>query len=163
MNKLLKLLISIVSLGIIGCFIFFIGWVSYVDNYEFGYTFDRATGKIDSLDRKGYVITPLLTTVYTIDTRPIQLSISTNTKVLNAKLVKFNTSGYKEFIAWHGVGNYEMSGGSIKNDFKDILVGYAFDPSDTKYSFLTILKELKNENTTNIKTDISVSQKDTIN
>ncbi len=161
MNKLLIWLISSVSLGIIGCFIFYIGWVSYIDNYEFGYTFDRETGKIDSIDRKGYVITPLLTKVYTIDTRPIQLSISTNVKVLNAKLVKFNTAGYKEFIAWHGVGNYSVNN-SI-TDFKDILIGYAFDPSDTKYPFLTILKELKNENTTNIKTDISVSQKDTIN
>jgi hypothetical protein len=160
MNKLLIGLISIVSIGIIGFFVFYIGWVSYIDNYEFGYTFDRQTGKIDSLDRKGYVITPLLTKVYTIDTRPMQLSISTNTKVLNAKLVKFNTAGYLEFIAWHGVGNYSAT--NTITDFKDILIGYAFDPSDTKYPFLTILKELKNENTTVIETNISVSKADTI-
>jgi hypothetical protein len=82
----------------------------------------------------------------------LKIVIFPNSRILNAKLVKFNTNGYKEFIEWHGVDNYSSL------QLENLLGGYAFDPSDTKYPFLTILKELKND-----PKNIPVSQKDTIN
>jgi hypothetical protein len=67
----------------------------------------------------------------------MQVTINANNRVLNAKLVQFNPKGFKTFIAWHGNSNYEQI------NLKDILMSYAYDPTNKSYDFLTILKELK--------------------
>jgi len=46
-------------------------------------------------------------------------------------------------VAWHGNADYTQDG------LKDILMSYAYDPTSKNYDFLTILKELKNEDSTN--------------
>jgi hypothetical protein len=54
-------------------------------------------------------------------------------------------------VAWHGNNDYTQEG------LKDILMSYAYDPSNKTYDFLTIKKELKNEDTPNTdETDQSV-------
>jgi len=74
----------------------------------------------------------------------MQVTINANNRVLNAKLVQFNPKGFKTFVAWHGNGNYTQL------TLNDILMSYAYDPSNKNYDFLTIKKELKNEDNTNI-------------
>jgi hypothetical protein len=69
----------------------------------------------------------------------MQVCINANSRVLNCKLVEFNPEGFETFIAWHGRGNYRQM------NLEDILMSYAYDPSNKKYNFLTIKKELKNE------------------
>ena len=44
------------------------------------------------------------------------------------------------FVSWHGRGDY-----SIEYSLKDIMLSYAYDPSNQSYPFLKILKELKNQ------------------
>lgn len=115
-------------------------FVDFVDNYEFGYRFNALTGEITELDQKGYIWSaPFITKIHKIDTRPFQVKVSANDRVLNAKLVQFNPKGYKLFISWHGRDDYDK----IKLD--PILTSYAFDPSQNEYPFLNVLKELKNE------------------
>ena len=81
-----------------------------------------------------------------------------NSRVLNCKLVEFNPKGFKTLISWHGRQDYS---GPI---FENIMMSYAYDPSSKSYPFLTITKELKNENivkndTTNISKNDTVSVK----
>lgn len=115
-------------------------FVNFVDNYEFGYRFDALSGEITPLNKKGYIWSaPIITKIHTIDTRPFQVKVSANDRVLNAKLVQFDPNGYKLFISWHGRDDYD------KMKLDPILTSYAFDPSQNNYPFLLVLKELKNE------------------
>ena len=119
----------------------------YVENYELGYQFDTVSGKTTKLINKdktfknGYIYANPLVFIYTIDLRPMQVSINANNRVLNAKLVQFNPTGFEKFIAMHGNANYSQE------NLKDILMSYAYDDSSKDFNFLTILKELKNDNT----------------
>jgi hypothetical protein len=118
----------------------------YVENYELGYKFDTKSGKTtiltnsDGTFKNGYIYENPLVLIYTIDLRPMQVSINANNRVLNAKLVQFNPKGFKTFVAWHGNSNYGQE------NLKDILMSYAYDDSSKDFNFLTILKELKNDN-----------------
>jgi len=114
-------------------------WVHFVDNYELGFTYNRFSGKIEVLNHTGWVVrTPWEYCVHKIDLRPYQLSISANSRVLNAKLVRFNPEGLATFIEWHG----RDAGDSLYN-LQEILKCYAFDKADGKdCPFLTVLQEL---------------------
>jgi hypothetical protein len=130
----------------------------FVENYELGYQFDKVSGQTTLLTNKdntlknGYIYANPLVSIYTIDLRPMQVTINANNRVLNAKLVQFNPKGFRTFIAWHGNNTYDPF------SLKDILMSYAYDPTGKNYEFLTILKELKNEDSDNQDTvDIKVN------
>jgi len=121
---------------------------SFIDNYEFAYKFDSNKGEMyplvneDGTQKQGYVFKwPIIQSVHTIDTRPMQVCINANSRVLNCKLVQFDPSGFETFVAWHGRGDYSQMG------LEQILMSYAYDPSQKEYPFLKILKELKNQDT----------------
>jgi hypothetical protein len=110
--------------------------IHYIDNYELGYTFDKFSGKVAILDRTGLFIRPRWRYgVHSIDLRPAQLQIAANNRVLNAKLVQFNTNGFKEFVAWHGVGAGDDAGA-----LHEILKAYAFNVNNgSDCPFLSIV------------------------
>lgn len=150
MNKLnLTLVIVGIALGVtlLGGLLFRGLFLDYVDNYEFGYMFDARTGDLypllepDGSPKQGYIFSwPIVQSVHTIDTRPMQVCINANSRVLNCKLVQFDPKGLMTFVSWHGRGDY-----SIEYSLKDIMLSYAYDPSNQSYPFLKILKELKNQ------------------
>lgn len=137
--------IGLVSLLVL-TFIIRAMFFTFIDNYEFGYRFDARSGELhplineDGSLKQGYVFSyPFVERVHTIEMRPMQVCINANSRVLNCKLVEFNPKGFETFIAWHGRGDYSQI------NLKDILKSYTYDPSSRNYSFLTIKKELKNE------------------
>lgn len=150
----------LIVLALVGGLIFRVTFVDFVDNYEFGYRYDALTGEITELKQTGYIVSmPFITKIHTIDTRPFQVNISANSRVLNAKLIQFNPAGYKLFISWHGRGDYDIHNGGSSNGvnsggLEPILTSYAFDPDfDPKeYPFLRILKELRNDHTSKSNT-----------
>ncbi len=118
---------------------FLLSW-RFVDNYQHGYEFDATTGRISPLARTGWNHkTPWLQQIYVIDGRPMQVCINANQRVLNCKLVRFNSAGLELFLSWHGRGDYGQAA------LNDILKSYAYDGSGRTYPFLTILRELRNE------------------
>jgi hypothetical protein len=132
---------------------------NFIDNYEFGYRFDARSGELhplineDGTLKQGYIFSyPFIEKIHTIEMRPMQVCINANSRVLNCKLVEFNPEGFETFIAWHGRGDYTQM------NLKDILMSYAYDPSNKNYDFLTIKKELKNEDV-----DYSVELTDNVN
>ncbi|MDD5050783.1 MAG: hypothetical protein PHV93_03525 [Candidatus Pacebacteria bacterium] len=128
-----------IGLGVLGLAAWFMFWVTFVDNYEFGFAYDKFTGKIEPIEHTGWVSrTPWRYSVHTIDLRPYQLSISANSRVLNAKLVRFNPKGIDTFVEWHG-----RSAGDKLSDLQEILKCYAFDRAEGRdCPFLTVIQEL---------------------
>jgi len=151
MEKGFRVLIGIGILAgvlIIGSLLFRATFLTFVENYEFPYYYDYRTGEMDSLKRTGYFLTcPLIYSVHTIDKRPAQVTINANNRVLNAKLVEFDTRGWRTFVAWHGRDDYsnETSAGGNGN-LNEILKSYAYDGMGKSYDFLHIMRELKNDN-----------------
>ena len=188
MNIFEKFLIGVgtlIGLGLIGGLIFYLGWVNFIENYEAAFMFDRNVGKIvpmynkpdslsdiefenlpDSLKTRkiGWVITkPIIQKVYTVDTRPFQICISANSRVLNCKLISFNPTGYEKFFDWHGIKNYPLnsmnsSSNTNNGDLKDILMSYAYDPNNYNYEFLNIIKP----NVSPLEDNKEISKPDTL-
>jgi hypothetical protein len=164
-----RLNLSLVILGIVILVTILVGvlyralFLNFVDNYEFGYMFDARKGELyplveaDGSPKQGYIFSwPIVQSVHTIDTRPMQVCINANSRVLNCKLVQFDPSGLKTFVSWHGRGDYSVHGG-----LKDIMLSYAYDPSSQKYPFLKILKELKNQDVDSVELGVPQDKLDT--
>jgi hypothetical protein len=130
---------SVIGAGLVIFIFWYALWVTDVDNYELGFSFDRQSGKIERIDRTGWVIrTPFRYSVHKLDLRPHQLTISANQRVLNAKLVKFNPAGLATFVEWHG-----RSAGDELSNLLEILKCYAFDKADGKdCPFLEVVQEI---------------------
>ena len=114
-------------------------FVTTVDNHELGFVFDKYSGKIEIVQKKGWVVRfPVRYKVHTIDLRPYQITISANQRVLNAKLVRFNPSGLETFILWHG-----RSAGDVTANLTEILKCYAFDSVAGKdCPFLEVIQDI---------------------
>lgn len=145
-NPLIIITTIVFSILLIGALFYRALFWTFVDNYEFAYRFDAIGGNLEPLVNPdgspvhGYVFAwPLVERIHTIDTRPVQVCINANSRVLNCKLVHFNPDGFSLFLKWHGRGNY----GSF--ELRDILMSYAYDPSQSSYPFLSVLKELRNQ------------------
>lgn len=139
-KKFLIVLGACVGVAVVAVVVFLAGCVTFVDKHELGFTFDRFTGEIEAVDHSGWVIMvpPFRYSVNKIDTRPYQVAISANERILNAKLVRFNPEGLNTFIAWHG-----RSAGNNLEDLKEILKCYAFDRlNGADCPFLTVVSEI---------------------
>lgn len=135
----------VAALGVVSLFGFLIYrgiFYDWTDNYHVAYVWDSRGGKLDVKDHTGYIrVHPLWQDVHVVDTRPMQVCINANQRVLNCKLVKFNRQGLELFLSWHGRGDYDniSPGGNLN----EILKSYAYDGLGRAYPFLTIVTELK--------------------
>jgi hypothetical protein len=137
-NKIL-IIWSTVAIIVAASFFSFLASLTYVENYEMGYSFDKFSGTIEKFDRTGYFVKPWWQyEVNTIDLRPTQVSITANQRVLNAKLVKFDPEGLDTFLEWHGRG-----AGEDLTQLQDILKSYAYKNNrGADCPFLIILEEI---------------------
>ena len=128
-----------VALGLFVFLMWYWMWVTNIENYELGFVFDRVTGNIEVIDKKGWVVLPPFRySVHAIDLRPHQITISANQRVLNAKLCRFNPEGLNTFVEWHGRG-----AGDNTHNLQEILKCYAFDLADGKdCPFLEVIQEI---------------------
>ncbi len=133
-NFFIGIIVSAV-LVFIGFIIWYVAWVNFVENYEYGYSYNKFTGEIKPVEHTGWIVaTPWRYTIHKIDIRPYQVSISANQRILNAKLVKFNPEGILTFVEWHG-----RSAGDDLANLQEILKCYAFDRDEGRdCPFLTV-------------------------
>jgi len=129
------------TLFLAGFIIFRWFWVTSVEKHEFAFSFNRFTGGIETCTNSGwYIRTPVKYSVYTIDCRPVQITISANQRVLNAKLVRFNPEGIETFIKWHGMN---AASGVHSSNLPEILKCYAFDTVGGKdCPFLDVIQDI---------------------
>lgn len=155
-GKAATLVGGIIVFAIVGLVGFRMLFVNFVDNYEVGYKYTKVgegKGKIEILKEKGWIITPpFIVKVHTIDMRPMQVCINANQRVLNCKLVQFNPEGIELFLSWHGRNDYEGPSSGARDAspttaFSEILKSYAYEGSGKIYQFLTVVRELKPEET----------------
>jgi hypothetical protein len=134
------------GLGVLTVVLTVLWWcfcVTFVDNYELGFTYNKWTGKIEKVDRTGYVFyNPIGTSVHSIDLRPIQVKVEANGRVLNTKLVRFNPEGLDKFVEWHGRDAAD-AGVAKPSNLMEILKSYAFNVNNgSDCPFLLILDEV---------------------
>lgn len=140
-------------------------FLDFVENYQFGIKFNKRTGEMTEISQPGWTrVTPFITEVYTVDTRPMQIRIEANNRVLNARLVKFNPKGWRQFIKLHGLAKYD--GYSLS----EILKSYAYENVgnrgndeeilEKKYTFLEILSP--NASISSMPDSLNVAPQDTL-
>ncbi len=134
---------GVISTIIVFTVIFLVACLNEVEQHEVGYMWSRRTGEITVLPRSGYFLTPpFIEKVKGIDTRPQQVCINANSRVLNCKLVQFDPAGLKLFLTWHG-----LQGGTVS----EILKSYAYDGQNKSYPFLIIKTELGAQSSGDLK------------
>jgi hypothetical protein len=132
-------LIGLFVVSLIAFWIWYGCWVNFIEQHEYGFTYNKFTGEIKPVSHSGWLVaTPWKYGVHAIDTRPYQVAISANQRILNAKLVRFNPKGLMTFIQWHG-----RDAGDDVNKLTEILKCYAFDRDEGRdCPFLTVISVL---------------------
>ncbi len=158
MPRFQSVLFVLVTLVVLAAVFFRPVCVTEVENYELGYQFDATTGETVVLNRTGYFVhVPVITRIFTIDTRPHQVCMNANQRVLNCKLVRFNRDGLEDFLAKHGNGDYDYEGSGsgegerVRDDGKlgEILKSYAMDGSGVTPPFLIVEVSLDKDSSQN--------------
>lgn len=120
---------------------------NYVDQGEAGLGWNAVSGEI-FLQEPGIHWTSPITLVSVIETRPQRVCITSSTQAApNCKLVQFDATQYKEFVAVEGWRYYWFDNFISFNSghqetyrgFRDLLRGYAF--SAQEYPFVKTIKE----------------------
>lgn len=126
-----------IGITILTIILFWFVCLNHISVNEVGIAYNSTNGKWWVQNTPGWYLTSPFVSECTISTLPRQLSITSNSKVLNVKLVQFNPDGIDEYIHLQGFG-YGMG-----TDLD--LIGYAF--SGKKYSFLDVIQEATPEKT----------------
>ncbi len=147
--------LTFLAISLIGGCTYRVGWWQTVENYDLPYKWDRSDGSIIPLNRSGWHrVTPFFTKIYTVDSRPMQIRIEANNRVLNAMLVRFRKEGALQFFELHGLDDYDQG------KLSEILKSYAYegygsnsynrDSLQRKYKFLEILGGTSGTSSNNI-------------
>lgn len=119
--------------------LFYCFFLNHVGINEIGIAYNSIGGKIWVQDRPGWYFTAPTVEVAVINTLPMQVTIPSEAKVINTKIVRFNPAGVDEFIRMQGFSYFTNQG------LENILMGYAF--SGESYSFLEVMQESGKEQT----------------
>jgi len=127
--------------------LFYTAFLNYTEPTQIGIARNFVTGEMWSQNGGGWHITAPWVFVARIDTRPVRVSVTTAGRGYSAKLVQFEPSAWKEFVAIEGFRYYWWANRVSFNfgyneeyrGMKDILRGYAYSPK--KYPFITVLNE----------------------
>lgn len=125
-----------------GCFclavlLFYCAFLNHVAINEIGVAYDSIGGKVWVQSQPGWYFTRITVRVCVIPTVPIKVTIPSEAKVINTKIVRFNPDGIDEFIRLQGFSYF--SDQSIEN----ILMGYAF--SGKEWPFMEVIQESGDE------------------
>ena len=144
-----KLLIVAGACCLLG--LFYLAFVNHLETYQVGITRNFISGELTiqnpDKDRGGYFFSAPWVQVARIDTRPFRVCITSATRAFNCKLVQFEPSAHKEFVAVQGF-QYHWLANRISFNFgyteeyrgvKDILRGYTYGVK--KYPFVTVLRD----------------------
>ena len=121
-------------------FLFYLSFLNHIAINEIGVAYNSIGGKVWVQGRPGWYVTAPTVEVAVIPTVPLRVTIPSEAKVINTKIVRFNPKGVDEFIRLQGFSYFSNQG------IENILMGYAF--SGQKYPFLDVLQESGGENAT---------------
>lgn len=131
--------IRMAIIGLLTCYFLLFNYVSF---QEKGIAWNRITGDLWIQDSGMHITYPWVS-VSTIDTRPIRVCIESGSQVSRTcKLVRFDSSHYREFVAvvghkyfwWSNRFSFNSAYNEEYRGFRDLMRGFAFMP--TLYSFV---------------------------
>lgn len=121
-----------IALLIAAFFLFYLPFVNHVSANHIGLAYDSLSGEVH-MQQPGFHVTAPTTLCTTLTTLPFRVSIPTNARLVNMRMVRFKPEGFKDYIAtqgWEYLGN--------ESEFQNIMLGYAF--SDQEWSFMEVSK-----------------------
>ncbi len=129
--------------------LFYLFCIHYLEPHQAAIVWDRVTGKLWLDTKPAWHFTWPWVSAARIDMRPQRVCITSGTKAVNCKLVRFKASAFREFVATEGFRYYWLSNRLSFNwgydeeyrGWRDILRGYAF--SVKKYPFIVVVQEYK--------------------
>jgi hypothetical protein len=130
--KLIKWGIAFVVVSLLAL-TFYLAAMNHVGINEVGVAYNSVGGRVWIQDHPGWYLTAPTVEVAVLTTLPLTVTIPSEAKVINTKIVRFKPEGVDEFIRLQGFSYY--SDQSLQN----ILMGYAF--SGKQYPFLEIMQE----------------------
>ncbi len=146
----MKKWIRIVSIIAIAIFVCYLAFFHYTDSYEFGITYNLATGESKPDGHPGYHLSAPWVLVTKVDTRPQKVSIASASRNLNSKLVQFDTAQWRELIKFEGFHYYWWynrisfnSGQETFRGFRNLLLGHSYGA--TRGKFVKIIQEIGDE------------------
>ena len=121
--------------------------VNYTAINEVGITRNVFTGELQLQDAAGFPLTPPWVAAARIDTRPLRVCVTSAGRGFNCKLVRFEATQYREFVAVEGFSYYWWANrlsfnGGYDDEYrgmKDLLRGHAYGVE--RYPFITVLRE----------------------
>lgn len=133
------------ALGVMA--IFYLACVHYLEPHQGAIVWNWASGELRVDTKAAWHLTWPWVVATRIDLRPQRVCITSTTRAVNCKLVRFEPSAYREFVVTEGFRYYWLSNRISFNrgydeeyrGWRDVLRGYAF--STKKYSFLAIVQE----------------------
>lgn len=116
---------------VVGLFFFYLFCVNHVAVNEMGIFYNAANGGMWTRETPGWYVTwpyPWVEEI-TIDLRPRKISIDSDARLVNAKLVRFRKEGWQEYVRRQG----------FNSPSEKILLGYAY--AGREFSFVEVLEE----------------------
>lgn len=128
------------------CSLFYFACLNYLEPTEVGISWNYVRGEVE-LQTPGWYLTSPWVAVARVDTRPMRVCITSASRGFNCRLVQFEPSGYRQFVATQGFHYYWWANRISFNlgyseeyrGVKDLLRGYAFGVE--QYPFITLLQE----------------------
>lgn len=142
--KKYKNVIASVSLTLL---FFYLSCYHYTRSHEFGLVYNLITGEVKPDGRSGHHLSYPWVLAAKIDARPIRVCIASVSRNLNCRLVKFDTSQYRELIKTEGFRYYwwynRLSFNSGQETYRgtaNLLLGHSYGIN--RGSFVIILEEI---------------------
>lgn len=132
-------------------FAFYLGFVNYTEPNEVGVAWNRFIGDLQLQDDAGFHLTAPWVSVSRIDIRPIRVCVTSAGRGFNCKLIRFEPTAYREFVAvegfrywwWANRVSFNLGYHEEYRGMKDLLRGYAY--SVKRYSFVTTIMDYEAE------------------
>lgn len=111
---------------------FYILCLNHVTVNQVGIAYNSIDGTVTKQEHPGWYRTSVFVSVGYVSTLPITVTIPSEAKVINAKVVRFKVSGLDEYIKLQGFST------SMGSKLENILLGYAYSGQD--YPFLEVIQ-----------------------
>lgn len=128
-------------------FLFYLFCVHFIDQYHIAIVRNVLTGDLYCDTKGGLHFTAPWVQAARIDLRPARVCITTSGRAFNCKLVAFEPTAYREFVAvegfhyywWSNRISFNMGYDEEYRGMRDILRGHAYGL--TRYNFVKILRD----------------------
>lgn len=112
--------------------LFWLFCLNHVDVTDIGVTYNSISGDIGTQRHPGWYVTSPFVRVAHLSLLPMRVTIPSEARIINQKLVKFNADGAIDFVKMQGFS------WALNSQQENIMLGYAY--SGQKYSFLEIVE-----------------------